>query len=197
MSSFLGMEINQTSSGIFVNQRRYAADVLKRFGMDKCKPVNTPLVATQKLSKEDGAVKVDESLYRSLIGCLLYLTTTRPDLMSRFMTNPSENHFRAAKRVLRYIKGNPGLGVWFRKSESFQLVGYSDSDWAGSIDDMKSTSGYVFFLNSGAVCWLSKRQATIAQSTGKAEYISTVAIVNQAIWLRKILNVTKLRDSLL
>lgn len=137
---------------------------------------------------------MDESLYRSLIGCLLYLTATRPDLMyatsllSRFMTNPSENHFRAAKRVLRYIKGDPGLGVWFRKSESFQLVGYSDSDWAGSIDDMKSTSGYVFFLNSGAVCWLSKRQATVAQSIAEAEYISAATAVNQAIWLRKILN---------
>ncbi|XP_031269399.1 secreted RxLR effector protein 161-like [Pistacia vera] len=161
--------------------------------MDRCRPVDTPLVVNLKLSKDDGAVKIDEGIYRSLIGCLLYLTATRPDLMfttsllSRFMRNPSEVHLKVAKRVLRYIKGSFDLGVWFKKSENFQLVRYSDSDWAGCIDDMRSTSGYAFFLNLRAICWLSKKQDTIAQSTTEAEYISTAATVNQAIWLRKIL----------
>ncbi|XP_031280328.1 uncharacterized protein LOC116138799 [Pistacia vera] len=164
MPYFLGMEINQASCRIFVNQRKYANEVLKKFGMDKCKPVDTPLVANQKLSKEDGVVRIDEGLYRSLIGCLLYLTATKLDLMyatsllSRFMSNPSEIHLRVAKRVVRYIKGIPEFGVWFKRFEDFQLVRYSDSDWAGSIDDIRSTSDYMFFLDSGAACWLSKKK---------------------------------------
>ncbi|XP_031256280.1 secreted RxLR effector protein 161-like [Pistacia vera] len=142
--------------------------------MDKCKPVDTPLVANLKLSKDDGVVKVDEKMYRSLIGWVLYLIATIPDLMfatsilSRFMSSPSEIHLKATKRVLRYVKGSSELGVWFKRTENLQLIGYSDSDWAGCIDDMRSTSGYVFFINSGAICWLSKKQDTIAQSTAEA-----------------------------
>ncbi|XP_031259109.1 uncharacterized protein LOC116117216 [Pistacia vera] len=109
MSYFLGMEISQTQYGIFVSQQKYANEVLKKFNMDKCKPMDTPLVANLKLSKDDGAVKVDKGIYSSLIGCLLYLTTTRPDLMfatsllSKFMSNPSEIHFMATKRVMSLL----------------------------------------------------------------------------------------------
>ncbi|XP_031287217.1 secreted RxLR effector protein 161-like [Pistacia vera] len=144
------MEINQSNEGIFACQERYANEVLKKFGMENFKPVDTSLVPNVKLTKDDGAMRVDEGLFRSLIGCLLYLTTTRPDLMfasrylSRFMSNLSELHFRAAKRVLRYVKGSTMLGIWFKKSESLELLGYSDSDWGGSLDDMKNASGYVF-----------------------------------------------------
>lgn len=193
MSYFLGMEIHQSHHGIFVNQKRYTTQILHKYNMDKCKPVDTPLAVNLKLSKDDGAEKVDETMYRSIIGCLLYLTATRPDLMfaasvlSRFMSNPSEIHLKAAKRVLRYVKGSVELGIWFKKAEKLQLIGYSDSDWAGCIDDMRSTSGYVFFLNSGAVCWHSKKQDTTAQSTAEPEYISAAAAVNQAIWLRKVM----------
>ncbi|XP_031258739.1 uncharacterized protein LOC116116829 [Pistacia vera] len=168
MTYFLGMEINQSADGIFVCQRKYANEILKKFNMENCNPVSTPLVQNQKLCREDGASKVDESMYRNLVGCLLYLTTTRLDLMyassllSRFMNEPREIHFRAAKRVLRYIKGSADLGIWFRKSEKFNLVGFTDSDWVGSLDDMRSTSGYVFSLNSGAFCWLSKKQENVA-----------------------------------
>ncbi|XP_031267195.1 uncharacterized protein LOC116125608 [Pistacia vera] len=125
MSYFLGMEIIQTQHEIFVSQRKYANEVLNKFNMDRCRPMDTPLVVNLKLSKDDGAVKIDERIYRSLIGCLLYLTATRPDLMfarsllSRFMSNPSEVHLKAVKRVLRYIKGSSDLGIWFKKSEFF------------------------------------------------------------------------------
>ena len=193
MTYFLGMEIHQTQQGIFICQRKYAMEVLKKFGMANCKPVSTPLMQNEKLSKEDGAGKVDAGVYRSIVGCLLYLTATRPDVMfsasllSRFMQNPSEKHYQVAKRVLRYIKGTMELGIWFRKSADMKLIGYTDSDWAGSHDDMKSTSAYVFSIGSGAFSWNSKKQETVAQSSAEAEYISAAAAVNQAIWLRKVL----------
>ncbi|XP_031254679.1 uncharacterized protein LOC116112705 [Pistacia vera] len=156
MSYFLGMEIYQSLKGIFVCQKKYANEVLMKFNMDNCKSVDIPLIPNQKLSKEDGAKRVDEGVYRSLIGCLLYLIATRPDLMyttsivSRFMSKPSEMHYKAAKWVLRYIKGTTELGIWFRRAEKFSLIGYLDSDWAGSVDDMRNTSGYIFFVNHDA-----------------------------------------------
>ncbi|XP_031268504.1 secreted RxLR effector protein 161-like [Pistacia vera] len=152
------MEISQTAGEIFVCQQRYATEIFMKFGMENCKPVDTPLVPNLKLSKTNGAERVDEGKYRSLVGSLLYYTATRLDLMfiasylSRFMSNPSELHFKAVKHVLRNVKGTIMLGICFKKAESLKLLGYTDSDWGGSLDDAKSTSGYVFYLNQGAIC---------------------------------------------
>jgi len=193
MKYFLGMEICQSKNGIFVSQRKYALEVLKKFHMERCKPVATPLVANEKLSQIQSDPKVDGSVYRSLIGSLLYLTTTRPDLMfstsllSRFMQSPSQIHYTAAKRVLRYIKGTSDYGIWYVKKMDGKLQGYAYSDWAGSVDDSKSTSGYVFSFGNGIFSWKSKKQEIVAQSTAEAEYISAAAAANQAIWLRKIM----------
>ncbi|XP_052477238.1 secreted RxLR effector protein 161-like [Gossypium raimondii] len=132
-------------------------------------------------------------MYKSLIGSLLYLTATKPDIMfavsvlSRYMNCCNDQHFQAAKRVLRYIKGTIGHGVLFKRAKSMKLIGYADSDWAGSCDDMKSTSGYAFSLGSSMFCWSSKKQNLVAQSTAEVEYVAAAAAVNQAIWLRKIL----------
>ena len=192
MSYFLGMEIQQQEKGIFVGQFKYAKEVLKKFNMENCKPVSTPLMQNEKLSKNDGAAKVNEGLYRSLIGCLMYLTATRPDilyavsLLSRFMHCASEVHFRTAKRVLRYIKGTADFGVWFGRLDKLNLHGFCDSDWGGSCD-MRSTSGYFFSLGSGFFSWSSKKQDVIAQSTAEAEYVAAAGAVNQALWLRKLL----------
>lgn len=148
----------------------------------------------EKLCRDDGTAKVNESMYRSLIGCLMYLTATRPDIMyavsvlSRFMNCASESHFKAAKRVLRYVKGTLSFGVKFSQTPNFELQGYSDSDWAGSIDDMKSTSGFCFNFGSGIFTWSSKKQEIVAQSTAEAEFISATTAVNHALWLRKILS---------
>jgi hypothetical protein len=144
-------------------------------------------------SVEDGAEKVDAQSYRSLVGSLLYLTTTRPDIMhavgliSRFMQSPSKIHFGAAKRILRYVCGTRNYGIWYTSSNNFGLVGYTDSDWAGSFDDRKSTSGYVFSLGSGAVLWCSKKQPTISLSSTEAEYIAAATTTCEAIWLKKVL----------
>ncbi|KAL0312270.1 UNVERIFIED_CONTAM: Retrovirus-related Pol polyprotein from transposon RE2 [Sesamum radiatum] len=155
--------------------------------------VTTPLVTGEKYKKEDGSEKVDGSIYRSLIGSLLYLTATRPDIMfatsllSRFMQSPSQVHYGAAKRILRYLQGTKDFGIWYKSTNDAKLVGYTDSDWAGSADDMKSTSGYTFSLGSGIFSWASKKQATVAQSSAEAEYIAAAAASNQATWLRRIL----------
>ncbi|XP_050896117.1 secreted RxLR effector protein 161-like [Lathyrus oleraceus] len=131
--------------------------------MEECKAVSTPMNQKEKLSKEDGVDKVDEGYYRSLIGCLMYLTATRPDilfavsLLSRFMHCASEMHLKAARRVLRYIKGTVDYGVKFESCQNFKLCGFYDSDWTGSIDYMKSTSRYCFSLGSGVFSWCTKK----------------------------------------
>nr|XP_034919801.1 secreted RxLR effector protein 161-like [Populus alba] len=162
--------------------------------MEECKATSTPMNQKEKLSKNDGADKVDEGYFRSMIGCLMYLTTTRPDilfavsLLSRFMHGTSELHLRATKRILRYVKRTVSYGVKFKKCQSFKLYGFSDSDWAGSFDDMRNTSGYCFNLGYGVFSWCSKKQEIVAQSTAKVEFIAATTTVNQALWLQKILN---------
>ncbi|XP_071696967.1 uncharacterized mitochondrial protein AtMg00810-like [Rutidosis leptorrhynchoides] len=133
---FLGMKINQQTSGVYISQKKYASDMLKRFNMFSCKPVTSPFVLNFKLSKEDGDKLADPTLYRSIIGSLLYLAISRPDLayaasfLSRFMTSPTSSHLGAARRVLRYLKGSLDLGIMFERNKDVKLEGYSDSDWA-------------------------------------------------------------------
>jgi hypothetical protein len=188
------MEVKQSQNEVFICQKKYAKEILKKFQMEECKVTSTPMNQKEKLIKNDGADKVDEGYFRSMIGCLMYLTTTRPDilfvvsLLSRFMHGASELHLRAAKRILRYVKGTVNYGVKFEKCQSFKLYGFSDSDWAGSLDDMRSTSGYCFNFGSGVFSWCSKKQEIVAQSTAEAEFIAATAAVNQALWLKKILS---------
>ena len=154
--------------------------------------VALPLAANEKFRKDDGEKKVNSSFFRSLIGSLLYLTFTRPDiifaasLLSRFMQEPSQVHFGAAKRVLRYLQGTMDYGIMYKFGGNLNLIGYSDSDWAGSIDDIKSTSGYAFLFGSSICSWLSKKQSVVTQSTAEGEYVSASKATSQAIWLRRI-----------
>lgn len=156
------MEIFQTQNGIFVCQMKYIREMLKTFSMKNSKLVSTPLVLNLKLMKDDGTKKIDE-VYRIIVGCLLYLTSIRPDItfaaniLFRFRQEPSELHFQAAKRVLKYVKGIKELGIWFKNFKRLLLTGFTDSDWVGSVDDMKSTSGYVFYASSSIVCWNSMK----------------------------------------
>ncbi|KAA3472024.1 laccase-2-like [Gossypium australe] len=193
MTYFLGMEVNQSDHGIFISQHTFALKIFNRFCMQNCKTVSTPVALGEKLTSSGDQMKVDEREYRSLVGCLLYLTATISDIMfgvsllSRFMHCCNTIHFKVAKRILRYVKGTLKFGVMFKKGSELKLVGYSDSDSDGSIDDMKNTSGYFFTFGSGFFCWSSKKQQTVAQSIAEAEYIAASAAVNQAIWLRKLL----------
>ncbi|WVZ11324.1 hypothetical protein V8G54_015854 [Vigna mungo] len=193
MAYFLGMEINQKNGEVFIYQKKYIKELLKKFKMDECKSVDTPMCQKEKLSKKDEVEPVDQTFYRSLVGCLMYLTTTRPDilhyvsLLSRFTNCATESHLIAAKRVLRYVKGTLNFGIKFCASQDDTLQGYSGSDWGGSVDDLKSASGYCFLFGSCVFSWCCKKQNILAQSTAEAEFIAANAAVNQALWLKKIL----------
>jgi hypothetical protein len=135
MSYFLGMEVKQSNDGIFICQTKYAKQILKKFHMESCKSTSTPMNLKEKFNKNDGTNKVNEGLYRSLIGCLMYLTATRFDiafvvsLLSHFIQCASELHLQVAKRIVRYIKGTISYGIKFSHLQNFMLHGYSDSDW--------------------------------------------------------------------
>ncbi|KAM1198763.1 hypothetical protein FF2_010062 [Malus domestica] len=178
---FLGMGVTQTEGSIFIHQKKYALTLLDKFGLKDCKPVSTPLVATDKLRREDASEPADECEYRKIVGSLLYLTATIPDIMfsasvlARFMHKPTKKHYGAAKRVLRYIQGTIDFRIEYLNGKSALLIGYCDSDWSGSEEDMKSTSGYAFSFGSGAFSWASVKQHSAAEAT------------SQAIWLRFVL----------
>eukprot|EP00253_Pinus_taeda_P029735 PITA_29735 len=190
---FLGIEVYQNENGIFISQARYVNEVLSRFNMQEYKAAITPTVMGLKLSREDSSKDFDPSLYKSIVGNLMYLTATRPDIMfavsliSRFMERLKEAHWQAAKRILRYVKGTKRFGILYNVSEHSDLVGYIDSDWAGSVDDRKSTSGYVFHMGSGAISWASKKQSIAALSTAEVEYVAATAAACQAVWMRRML----------
>eukprot|EP00253_Pinus_taeda_P023712 PITA_23712 len=190
---FLGIEVEQNGNGIFISQEKYVNEVLERFNMQESKVAITPTVMGLKLNKKDRSKDFDPSLYKSIVGSLMYLTATRPDIMhvvsliSRFMERPKEAYWQAEKRILRYVKGTKRFGILYTASECSDLIGYTDSDWAGSIDDRKSISGYVFHMGSGAISGASKKQPIVALSTAEAEYVAATAATCQAIWMRRML----------
>ncbi|XP_028068594.1 uncharacterized protein LOC114271183 [Camellia sinensis] len=182
MTFFLGMEVKQKHNEIFICQHKYAKEIKEKFNMKECKPTVTLLNQNEKFCKEYGVAKLDERLYRTLIGYLMYLTATRPDIMnaisllSKYMLCASEIHFQAAKRIVRYIKGTINYGLRFCQVKNFTLHGYSDSDWVGCIDDMRSTSGYCFSFGFAIFSWCSEKQEVIAQSTAETEYVAAAAV---------------------
>ncbi|KAD3068312.1 hypothetical protein E3N88_36192 [Mikania micrantha] len=190
---FLGLEVTQMKTGVFICQAQYANKLLMKFKMERAKAEYTPMNTSEKLQVNDGAEKVDEVIYRSAVGGLIYLTHTRPDIaysvsvVSRFMQNPSKVHMGAVRRILRYVTGTVGYGLWYDQVGELKLTGYTDSDWAGCIDDRKSVSANIFMLGNGPVSWSSKKQSTVALSSSEAEYIAATSAACQGIWLRRIL----------
>ncbi|KAI5330103.1 hypothetical protein L3X38_029500 [Prunus dulcis] len=162
---FLGMGVIQSDNCIFLHQRK----------------------------KDDDSGAADEAQYQKLVGSLLYPTATRPDIMyaacllSRFMHCPTNKHYGTAKRVLRYIQGTLDFGLEYKKGEWTVLIGFCDSDWSGSEDDMRSTSGYAFTFGSGVFSWASVKQQCVALSTAEAEYTSASEATAQATWIRFVL----------
>ena len=143
----------QQANGIYICQRKYALEVLKRFGMKESNAVMNPMVPGFKAGKIGEGNRIDESYYKQIVGSLMYITVSRPYIMfgvsfiSKFMASPTEMHLQAAKRILRYLKGTINYGIFYKKNENKQLIAYTDSDYAGDIADKKSTSGYVFMLS--------------------------------------------------
>ncbi|KAH9781902.1 hypothetical protein KPL71_008669 [Citrus sinensis] len=183
----------QKEEGIFISQESYAKEILKKFKMNYCKPISTLVECGVKLSKHDKGKDIDSTFFKSLVGSLGYLTCSRLDilyavgLVSRYMENPKTTHFKAAKRILRYIKGTTNFSLLYSFSNDYKLVGYSDSDWGGDVDDRKSTTGFVFFMGDTAFTWMSKKQPIVTLSTCEAEYVAATSSVCHAIWLRNLL----------
>ena len=153
-----------------------------------------------KLSKFDGGDRVDASKYQSLVGSLRYLASTRPNLLlsvgivSQYMEEPSNSHWKVLKRILRYIRGTISLGLYYTKSDNYQLVEYSHSDWCENVDDWKSTSGYVFFMGHTTFTWLSKKQPIVTLSTCEAEYVVASWCVCHEVWLRNLLSKLEMKQ---
>ncbi|XP_037496951.1 uncharacterized mitochondrial protein AtMg00810-like [Jatropha curcas] len=160
LNYFLGISVHRNSSGLFLSQRKYAAEILDRAGMSSCKSVSTPVDTKLKLSTDSGSSYDDPLLYRRLAGALQYLTFTRPDLsyavqqICLHMHNPTTAHMSALKRILRYLKGTLSYGLHLSNSPFSCLTAYSDADWGGCPDTRRSTSGYCVFLGDNFVFFL-------------------------------------------
>ncbi|XP_062085356.1 secreted RxLR effector protein 161-like [Humulus lupulus] len=167
--------------------------MLEKFGFTQVKHARTPIGTTSKLNKDESGDPVDPTLYRSMIGSLLYLTASRPDisfsvgLCARYQANPKQSHLTAVKRIFKYLAETIEFGLWYSCDTNMSLVGYSDSDWAGSLDDRKSTYGGCFYIGNNLVSWFSKKQHSISLSTCEAEYIAAGTCCTQLIWLNKML----------
>eukprot|EP00253_Pinus_taeda_P025555 PITA_25555 len=189
----LGLEVWREPGKTLITQRKYTREILKRFNMIECKATSTPLEQNVKLCSDDGTKEVNGTMYRQLVGSLNYLTTSRPNIaysvsiLSQFMAKPCESHWKAAKKVLRYLKGTLNFGIMYTDEFDVELAGYSDSDWAGNPDDRKSTTGYMFNIGSGPISWSSKKQPTVSLSSTEAEYKALCSATCEAIWLRRIL----------
>jgi hypothetical protein len=190
---FLGFEIKQLREGTFINQAKYIQDMLKRFDMTELNIAKTPMPTSCHLALDPNGKAVDQKVYRSMIGSLLYLCASRPDIVlsvgvcARYQAAPKECHLVAVKRIFRYLVHTPNYGLWYPKGSSFSLSGYTDSDWAGDKDDRKSTSGACQFLGRSLVCWSSKKQNCISLSTAEAEYVAAASCCTQLLWMRQTL----------
>ncbi|GJX84746.1 uncharacterized mitochondrial protein-like protein [Tanacetum coccineum] len=177
-------------TGIFINQSKYALECLKKYGFDSCNPVDTPMVEKSKLDEDKEGKAVDPSHYRGMIGTLLYLIASRPDLQfaicmcARYQARPTEKHLHAVKRIFRYLKGTVNRGLWYPKDSSIALTAFADADHAGCQDTRRSTSGSMQFLGDRLVSWSSKRQKSAAISSTEAEYIAMSGCCAQILWMR-------------
>ncbi|KAJ9536321.1 hypothetical protein OSB04_un000501 [Centaurea solstitialis] len=190
LTFFLGLQIKQSEKGIFINQGKYVHEMLKKFDLTSYTPMKTPMAPPLSLDKDSKGKPVDVTLYRGMIGSLLYLTASCPDIMystclcARYQAEPKESHLTAVKRIFRYLKGTPNMGLWYSKDSGFDLTAYSDSDFAGCKIDRKSTTGGCHLLGGKLVSWTSKKQNSVSTSTAEAEYVAAGICCAQVLWLR-------------
>jgi hypothetical protein len=190
---YLGFQVKQLQEGTFISQTKYIQDILTNVGMKDAKPIKTPMGTNGHLDLDTRGKFVDQMVYRSMIGSLLYLCASRSDIMlsvcmcARFQADPKEVHLRSVKRIMRYLVYTPKFGLWHPKGSTFDLIGYSDADWVGCKIDKKSTSGTCQFLGRSLVSWASKKQNSVAFSTAKVEYIVAGHCCTQLLWMRQTL----------
>ena len=166
--------MKQTDSGIHINKAKYAKNLVKRFGLEKAAHARTPMATNTKLTNNPLGESVNVTLYRNMIGCLLYLTTSRPNIAFsvgvcyRYQSYPKVSHLNAVKRIIKYVNGTYDYGLFYSKESNLSLARYSYSDWLGNADDKKSTTGGCFYIGANLVAWMSKKKNSISLSTIEA-----------------------------
>ncbi|GJY77111.1 retrovirus-related pol polyprotein from transposon TNT 1-94 [Tanacetum coccineum] len=190
ISFFLRLQISQSPRGIFLNQFKYALESLKKYGMESCDPVDTPMVEKSKLDEDTQGKAVDPTHYRGMVGTLMYLTSSRPDLVyaicmcARYQARPTKKHLHAVKRIFRYLRGTVNRGLWYPKDSFIALTAFVDVDHTGCQDTRRSTSGSMQMLGDRLVSWSSKRQKSVAISSTKAKYIALSGCCALVLWMR-------------
>ncbi|GJZ36588.1 putative ribonuclease H-like domain-containing protein [Tanacetum coccineum] len=190
LTFFLGLQVKQQPDGIFISQDKYVADILKKFDFLSIRTATTPIESNKPLVKDEDGVDVDVHVYRSMIGSLMYLTASRPDIMfavcacARFQVTPKASHLNAVKRIFRYLKHQPKLGLWYLRDSPFELEAYSDSDYRGASLDRKSTTSRCQFLGRRLISWQCKKQTIMANSTIEAEYVAAANCCGQVLWIQ-------------
>ncbi|WVZ64319.1 hypothetical protein U9M48_013858 [Paspalum notatum var. saurae] len=195
---FLGLQIKQGLEGTFVHQAKYTRDILKKFNMGDSKPMTTPMSTNTALDADEDGEAVDQKEFRGMIGSLLYLTATRPDiqftvcLCARYQASPRTSHRQVVNRIFRYLKFTPELGLWYSSGSSLSLRGFLDADHAGCRIDRKSTSGTCQLLGTSLVSWSSRKQASVPLSTIEAEYVAAASCCSQLLWMKATLVISAL-----
>ena len=190
---FLGIEIARSPQGIVLSQRKYVLDFLNETGMLGCQPASTPIDPNHKLCANSGN-SINKERYQRLVGRLIYLCHTRPDIsyavsvVSRYMHDPKSEHLNVVYRILRYLKSNSGKGLMFKSHGHLNVESYCDADWASYLDDRRSTSGYCVFVGGNLVSWRSKKQSLVSRSTTEAEYRAMSLVVSEMLWVRNLLS---------
>jgi hypothetical protein len=193
LTFFLGFQIKQSKEGTFISQTKYTCDILKKFGMENAKPIKTPMGTNGHLNLDLGGTSVDQKVYHFMIGSLIYLCASRPDIMlsvcmrARFQAAPKNCPLRAVKRIMRYLVLTHNLGLWCPKGSCFELLGCSNADYTEYKVDRKSTSGTCQFLGWSLISWPSKKQNFITLSTVEAEYVTAGSCCAQLLWIRQTL----------
>jgi hypothetical protein len=194
---FLGIEVVRSSRGIMLSQRKYVLDLLDETGMLRCRPTTTPIEQNHKLCAESGH-PINKERYQRLVGRLIYLCHTRPDItyavsvVSRYMHDPRSDHMDAVYRILRYLKRNPSKGLLFKKNGHLNVEGYCDADWGSCVGDRRSTSGCCVFVGDNLVIWRSKKQPVVSRSTAEAEYRAMSQSLCELLWVKNLLSELKL-----
>ena len=200
---FLGIEVAYSRQGIFISQRKYILDFLKETGKLGCKPTGVPIEQNHRIGNDEGNPKVEKTQYQRLVGKLIYLSHTRPDIayavsvVNQFMHDPRERHLQAVDKIIQYLKVSPGKGLLFKKGKNLSMKVYTNADYAGSIVDRRSTTGYCMFLGGNLVTWRSKKQNVVARSNAEAEFRAMAQGVCELLWMKIILDDLKIKYLLL